>query len=1238
MMREWMKLGLGLILTSVLAPLGRGEDWPTWRYDSRRSAASPEELPAQLYLQWMRELPPLVPAWPDESRMTFDHVYQPVTAGDLVFLGSSRDDSVTAYDAKSGAEVWRFVTEGPVRFAPVASEDKLFVGSDDGFLYCLNVRDGSLAWRFQPSPTEKKVLGNERLISLWPVRGGPVLSEGSLFFAAGMWSFTGVFIYALDPKTGQVQWSNTGSGSIYTLQPHNSPAFGGVAPQGYLAANKDDLFVPNGRAVAACLNSRTGQLVHFQLAPNGKLGNDTVVAMDGYFFNDGWMLDSARGEDLINLVDLPVVTDRALYLSTIKGLKAYEPRLQIKKKDDKDEAPEMILPELWQFADAMGSGLIKSGSRLYLGREKQVMAVDLPVAGGSPILSWTGSVEGFPASLVAANGRLFVTTREGRLYCFGGSVSPEPPKYSLAQPVEMALKTENRARAILKATGAKEGYGVLFGIGDGNLCETLARLSQLRLIAVDPDPDKVAKARKRMQEVGLYGSRVAIHQGDPSQFPWPPYLASLAVVEDAACLGSGPEGLAALFKVLRPYGGVACLFPSEQEKSCLSDRVKSLPGAQWTPGTEFCTLARPKGLPGAGQWTHQYGDPGNTCVSQDELVQAPLGVLWFGGSSNAKILPRHGHGPSEQVCQGRLFIEGPDTLRAVDVYTGRVLWEADLPGLGQAFINTDHQPGANALGTNYVTTPDGIYVAQGDACVVLDPETGKTLKRLALPPGPGKEGKQEVGYLAVWEDLLVVAASPMVFSGERQVGVKENWDRTCSKRLLVLDRHSGKVLWTYQAQRAFRHNAICVGGGKVFCIDRLPPGAIDELKRRGKEPDLSGHLLALDARKSSFDLGSLPDAFGSGLRRKGVVVWSSDKEVFGTWLGYSAKHDILLEAGRFSRDMLEDETKDRMATFRGKDGKSLWDKKTPYEGPCMIRDDVLITQNEAYSLMDGSPKMRKDPLTGEEIRWAYQRHHGCNTAIGSLNLITFRSAAAGFFDLKSDIGTGNLGGFRSGCTSNLIAADGVLNAPDYTRTCICRYPMQTSLALIHDPDAENWSFVEYPLPHAILQRVGVNLGAPGNRMSQDRTLWLDYPSAGGPSPEVSVTLDPEVPVIVRHQEGFMKGEGLKWVAGSGAVGLRSITLPLIPEDLNLGEKSYTVKLTFAELEGMKPGERIFDVALQGQDVLKGFDIAKDAGGPMIGVVKEFKGVKVQKDLKVSMASSSPKAGPLLCGVEAVLER
>ena len=38
----------------------------------------------------------------------------------------------------------------------------------------------------------------------------------------------------------------------------------------------------------------------------------------------------------------------------------------------------------------------------------------------------------------------------------------------------------------------------------------------------------------------------------------------------------------------------------------------------------------------------------------------------------------------------------------------------------------------------------------------------------------------------------------------------------------------------------------------------------------------------------------------------------------------------------------------------------------------------------------------------------------------------------GFINLEAFEGTGSLGGWKSSCSANLIAADGVLNSPDYT--------------------------------------------------------------------------------------------------------------------------------------------------------------------------------------------------------------
>src|SRR5207248_8524 len=136
-----------------------------------------------------------------------------------------------------------------------------------------------------------------------------------------------------------------------------------------------------------------------------------------------------------------------------------------------------------------------------------------------------------------------------------------------------------------------------------------------------------------------------------------------------------------------------------------------LANARVSQSQYLVSLVREGALPGSANWTHENADAANTRVSKDVLVKAPMGVLWFGGPSHDGILPRHGHGPQPQVIDGRMIIEGVDLMRAIDIYTGRLLWETKLPGVGFFYNNLAHQPGANAAGSNFVSTPDGIYVA-----------------------------------------------------------------------------------------------------------------------------------------------------------------------------------------------------------------------------------------------------------------------------------------------------------------------------------------------------------------------------------------------------------------------------------------------------------------------------------------------------------------------------------------------
>src|SRR5207302_10044387 len=139
-----LRLALGLSLLLCL-PVGmQAADWPMWRYDANRSAASPEDLPASLHLQWVREYPPLKPAWPDQPKMQFDAAYEPIVVDKTLFVGSPHDDALTALDTETGEEKWRFFADGPIRFAPVAWEGRLYFTADDGYLYCLEAGKGSL--------------------------------------------------------------------------------------------------------------------------------------------------------------------------------------------------------------------------------------------------------------------------------------------------------------------------------------------------------------------------------------------------------------------------------------------------------------------------------------------------------------------------------------------------------------------------------------------------------------------------------------------------------------------------------------------------------------------------------------------------------------------------------------------------------------------------------------------------------------------------------------------------------------------------------------------------------------------------------------------------------------------------------------------------------------------------------------------------------------------------------------
>ena len=267
------KLLLCFTVLSVFAwaSPGRADDWPTYGHDSRRSAISTEAISAPLSADWV--FTPTFPpshAWSDPQpkpvegilelpRLRFDDAFHVAAVGELVYFGSSSDTKVYALDAKTGEVRWEFVTEGPVRLAPTVWQGKLYVGSDDGKVYCLGAEDGRLIWTFDAAPGPEKVLGNGKMISLWPVRTGVAVGNGAAYFGSGIFPSEGLYLYAVNAENGRLLWKNDTCGR--EGQFNVITALGTLSPQGYVLLSEDKLFVPSGRRVPAVFDRKDGRFL-----------------------------------------------------------------------------------------------------------------------------------------------------------------------------------------------------------------------------------------------------------------------------------------------------------------------------------------------------------------------------------------------------------------------------------------------------------------------------------------------------------------------------------------------------------------------------------------------------------------------------------------------------------------------------------------------------------------------------------------------------------------------------------------------------------------------------------------------------------------------------------------------------------------------------------------------------------------------------------------------------------------
>lgn len=444
-------------------------DWPTYQHDNRRSAATPDKLTFPLQQIWIRqsESQPR-PAWARPAKWdayaeveglqamrNYDHAFYTIAVGDAIWFGSSVDDAVHCIDAITGQERWVFFTDGAVRIAPTWHAGKVYFGSDDGFVYCLEAKTGTLIWKYQAAGNDRLIPNNGKLISSWPCRTGVLVQNNKAYFGASLLPWQPSWLCAINAESGEVEGSGTykiplpkmtleasmlaSDTDLYVLQGRSFPAlfqladgkFKGVSGEGRQGGGAYGYLTEDSDFVSG-LGSLRGALVLHKDAENPQTvileGADRILVSDQYAFLHSGKEISAFGHPRYLALNRRSATLHALQASLqselAKQLKVREKsKSEIEDLQNKIQATQKDILKVttllkkclrWRVPFPEVHSFVLADDTLLAGSDHKVVAID--VASGEILGDL--KVEGKALGLTVANGRLFVSTSTGAIYCF----------------------------------------------------------------------------------------------------------------------------------------------------------------------------------------------------------------------------------------------------------------------------------------------------------------------------------------------------------------------------------------------------------------------------------------------------------------------------------------------------------------------------------------------------------------------------------------------------------------------------------------------------------------------------------------------------------------------------------------------------------------------------------------------------------------------------------------------------
>ena len=384
------------------------DEWPTYRHDGRRSGGTSAAVAAKLDPLWDRNL---------GGKLTGVTVAQ-----GLAFVALSDAHELRALDAVTGEPRWSYTAGGRIDGPPTIWRGLALFGARDGWLYCLRAKDGQLAWRLRAAPEERRIVAFGQLESAWPLNGSVLVQDGVAFVAAGRSSELdgGIYAAAVDAAIGKVLWRTRTSACL-------DETLAGKVYEGYPPVSLNDVLIAGDGLVSmrtTGFDAKTGEvkLRKYVWWPRAGMldANSWAGRMEwrGPFLSADMLVfdsKSTYGFATKGNTEWPVIPGRGQYQLFAKT--SWEDTQWAQKMPLRAVAMVLAADALLVAGtpDAPGE---KDYWAAFEGREGAEIRT-LSAADGRELsrihLDAAPEFDG----MAAAHGRLYVSTRDGRLRCYG---------------------------------------------------------------------------------------------------------------------------------------------------------------------------------------------------------------------------------------------------------------------------------------------------------------------------------------------------------------------------------------------------------------------------------------------------------------------------------------------------------------------------------------------------------------------------------------------------------------------------------------------------------------------------------------------------------------------------------------------------------------------------------------------------------------------------------------------------